>query len=111
MGMRGAAKHLGDFLTEWVGETVGGLVLGLLACALLGGLVPAAYLAWSFSPRLALAGAGLFGLVLAHGSWSARRTRAKGRRRGFAVVTTAALAVTGTTAAFLLLYATDCGCV
>lgn len=110
MGIRRAAKHVGDFLTETVGEAVAELVLSLLACALLAGLALTAYLAWSFSPRLTLAGAGLLALALAHGAWSARRAPAQGRRRGLAAVTVAVLAVTGSTAVFLFIYASGCDC-
>ncbi|MET7509616.1 hypothetical protein [Streptomyces albidoflavus] len=54
----------GDFLTEWVGEAVAEAVLSLLACVLLGCLALIAYLSWSFSPRLTLAGAGPAGGVM-----------------------------------------------
>ncbi|MFJ6478801.1 MULTISPECIES: lysine transporter LysE [unclassified Streptomyces] len=110
MGVRRAVKGAGEFLIEAVGETLGEAILSLLACALLALLVLIAYLSWSFSPRLTIAGAGLFGLFLAHGAWQTFRTPAKGRRRGLAALTAAGFALTAGTAVFLLFYATDCNC-
>ncbi|MET9635780.1 lysine transporter LysE [Streptomyces virginiae] len=105
------AKGVGDFLVETVGEAVAEVLLSLLACALLGALALIAYLSWSFSPRLTLAGAGLLSLALAHGAWSTFRGPGKGRgRRGPAAVTSFAFLLTAATALFLMFYATDCGC-
>ncbi|MEV7520344.1 lysine transporter LysE [Streptomyces sp. NPDC091371] len=112
MGVRRIVKGFGEFLVEFVGEAVGELILTLVACALLAGLVLLAYLSWSFSPRLTVAGAGLLGLFLAHGAWRTFRGPAKGRRgRRLAAVTTAGFTVAAVTAVFLLLYGTGCGCV
>ncbi|MFF8691695.1 lysine transporter LysE [Streptomyces sp. NPDC015144] len=107
---RRAAKGIGDFLIDTVGEAVAEVILSLLACALLGGLALIAYLSWSFSPRLTLAGAGLLSLVLAHGAWRTFRPPTKGRRRGLAAVTAFGFTAAAATALFLLLYATDCDC-
>lgn len=104
MGVRRAAKGIGDFLVETVGEAVAEVILSLLACALLGCLALIAYLSWSLSPRLTIAGAGLLSLFLAHGAWQTFRTPAKGRRRGLAALTAASFTVTAMTALFLLLY-------
>ncbi|MGZ9928729.1 lysine transporter LysE [Streptomyces sp. NC-S4] len=105
-----ALKGIGEFLIEWVGEAVGEVILSLFACALLGGLVLVAYLSWSFSPRLTIAGAGVLSLFLAHGAWQTFRTPTKGRRRGFAALTAAVFAVTAGTAVFLFFYTSGCGC-
>ncbi|MEU8773420.1 lysine transporter LysE [Streptomyces sp. NPDC048606] len=110
VGVRRVAKGVGDFVIEALGEAVGEFVLSLLACALLGCLVLVAYLAWSFSPRLTIAGAGVLGLLLAHGAWQTFRTSTKGRRRGLATLTAAAFGATAITAIFLLLYGTGCDC-
>ncbi|MFF1464377.1 lysine transporter LysE [Streptomyces sp. NPDC058330] len=111
MGIRRVAKGIGKFLLETVGETVADMILTVLACALLACLALIAYLSWSFSPRLSIAGAGLLSLFLAHGAWGTFRDRAKGRRRrGIAAVTTAGFTLTAVTAVFLVLYAGDCGC-
>ncbi|MFD8026590.1 lysine transporter LysE [Streptomyces lavendulae] len=111
MGVRRAAKAISEFLMETVGEAVAELVLTLLACALLAGLTLIVYLSWSFSPRLTVAGAGLFSLFLAHGAWRFFRDPAKGRRRrGLAAVPTAVFTLTAATGVFLLLYGTGCGC-
>lgn len=111
MGVRRVVKGIGEFLIEAVGEFLAEVILTLLACALLAGLVAAAYLSWSLSPRLTVAGAGLLGLFLAHGAWRTFRRPAEGRRRrGLAAVTAADFALTAATAAFLLLYAPGCGC-
>ncbi|MGF0164371.1 lysine transporter LysE [Streptomyces albidoflavus] len=110
MGVRRAAKGVGDFLVETVGEAVAEVILSLLACALLGCLALIAYLSWSLSPRFTIAGAGLLSLFLAHGAWRAFRTPAKGRRGGLAALTAAGFTVTAMTALFLLLYATGCDC-
>ncbi|MFB7852981.1 MULTISPECIES: lysine transporter LysE [unclassified Streptomyces] len=110
MGVRRAAKGVGDFLIELVGEAVAEVILGLLACALFGGLALIAYLSWSFSPRFTIAGAGLLGLFLAHGARQTFRAPTKGRRRGLAALTAAGFIVTAMTALFLLLYATGCDC-
>ncbi|WP_406156355.1 lysine transporter LysE [Streptomyces sp. NBC_01005] len=110
MGVRRAAKGVGDFLIDTVGEAVAEVILTLLACALLACLVLIAYLSWSFSPRLTLAGAGLLSLFLAHGAWQTFRAATKGRRRGLAAVTTVSFTLTAMTALFLLLYATGCDC-
>ncbi|MFB7600924.1 lysine transporter LysE [Streptomyces sp. NPDC056160] len=110
MGVRSTAKHVGDLLIELVGETIGEAILSLLACALLAFLVLIAYLSWSFSPRLTVAGAALVSLLLAHGAWQTFRSPGRGRRRGLAAVTAAVFTLTTATAALLLLYATDCHC-
>ncbi|MFI6120821.1 lysine transporter LysE [Streptomyces sp. NPDC051064] len=87
------------------------MILGLLACALLAGLALIAYLSWSFSPLLTVAGAGLLGLFLAHGAWGTFRHPVKGRRRrSWTAVAAAGFTLVAATAAFLLLYATGCGC-
>ncbi|KLJ04946.1 hypothetical protein [Streptomyces sp. KE1] len=103
-------KRVGEGLVEVVGEAVAEVVLGLLACALLGCLALIAYLSWSFSPRLTLAGTGLFSLLLAHGAWRTFRTTAKGRRRGFAAFTAGIFTMTAVTVLLLLFYATGCDC-
>lgn len=59
MGVRRAAKGVSEFLMETVGEAVAEVILSLLACALLASLALIAYLSWSFSPRLTVAGAAL----------------------------------------------------
>ncbi|MFD0354325.1 lysine transporter LysE [Streptomyces sp. NPDC127110] len=110
MRVRRTAKAVGDFVIEVTGEFVGEVILSLLACALLGCLVLAAYLSWSFSPRLTVAGAGLLGLFLAHGAWRTFRGPAKGRRRGLAAVAAAGFVLAAGTACFLLLYGSGCGC-
>ncbi|MFE7618540.1 lysine transporter LysE [Streptomyces sp. NPDC057496] len=110
MGVRRAAKGVGDFLIDTVGEAVAEVILTLLACALLACLALIAYLSWSFNPRLTLAGAGLLGLFLAHGAWRTFRAATKGRRRGLAAVTTVGFTLTAMMALFLLLYATGCDC-
>ncbi|MFD9408219.1 lysine transporter LysE [Streptomyces sp. NPDC059989] len=111
MGVRRVARGIGEFLVELLGEFVAEVVLSLLACALLACLALTAYLSWSFSPPLTIAGAGLLSLFLAHGAWRTFRDPAKGRRRrGLAAATTAGFTLTATTAGFLLFYATDCGC-
>ncbi|MYX76287.1 lysine transporter LysE [Streptomyces sp. SID3915] len=111
MGIRRVAKGTGEFLLETVGEAVADMILTVLACGLLACLALIAYLSWSFSPRLSIAGAGLLSLFLAHGAWGTFRDRAKGRRRrGIAAVTTAGFTLTAVTAVFLVLYAGDCGC-
>ncbi|SDN26688.1 hypothetical protein SAMN05444921_12314 [Streptomyces wuyuanensis] len=110
MGVRGAAKSVGDFLSETVGEAVAKVLLGLLACALLGCLAWIAYASWSVSPRLTIAGAGLLSLFLAHGAWQTFRTPAKGRRRGHAALATAGFTLAAMTALFLLLYTAGCDC-
>ncbi|GAA0617624.1 lysine transporter LysE [Streptomyces crystallinus] len=105
------AKSVGEFLVEMVGELVGEAIMQVLACLLLACLVLIVYVSWSFSPRLTVAGAGLFSLLLAHGAWKICRDPAKGRgRRGLAAVTTVCFGATATTAAFLLFYAPGCGC-
>ncbi|NXY95248.1 lysine transporter LysE [Streptomyces sp. BR123] len=109
MGFRRAAKGVGEFLIETVGEAVSEVILSLLACVLLACLALVAYLSWSSSPRLTIAGAGLISLFLAHGAWRTFRTPRK-RRRGLAAVTTAAFTLTAMTALFLLLYGTGCDC-
>lgn len=110
MGVRRAVKGVGEFLVEAVGEVLGEAILSLLACALLACLVLIAYLSWSFSPRLTIAGAGLFSLFLAHGAWRTFREPTEGRHRGLAALTTAGFTLTAGTAVFLLFYATDCNC-
>ncbi|WP_406367923.1 lysine transporter LysE [Streptomyces sp. NBC_01546] len=111
MGVRRAAKAIGEFLMETIGEAVAEVILSLFACALLAGLALIAYLSWSFSPRLTVAGAGLLGLFLAHGAWKTFRDPAKGRRRrGLAAMTTTGFTLTAATAVFLLFYATGCNC-
>ncbi|MGW2269771.1 lysine transporter LysE [Streptomyces yangpuensis] len=111
MGVRKAVKGVGDFLVETVGEAVAEVVLSLLACALLGLLALIAHLAWSFSPRATLAGAGVLSLALAHGVWVTFRGPAKGRgRRGLAAVTSVGFVLTAAVAGFLVLYAPGCGC-
>ncbi|MFG3157356.1 lysine transporter LysE [Streptomyces sp. NPDC048219] len=101
---------MGDFLRDTVGEAVAEVVLNLLACLLLGCLVLIAYLSWSLSPRLTIAGAGLLSCLLAHGAWKTFRTPAKGRRRGLAAVTAAGFTGAAATALFLLLYTPGCDC-
>ncbi|MCX5409726.1 lysine transporter LysE [Streptomyces sp. NBC_00335] len=104
-------KGISEFLMEMVGEAVAELILTLLACALLACLSLIAYLSWSFSPRLTVAGAGLLSLFLAHGAWRTFRDPEKGRRRrGLAAVTTAAFTLAAATGVFLLFYGTGCGC-
>ncbi|MFE0646512.1 lysine transporter LysE [Streptomyces sp. NPDC058877] len=110
MGIRRAAKGVGDFLIETVGEAVAEVIFSLLACALFGCLALIAYLSWSFSPRFTIAGAGLLSLFLAHGAWQTFRSPLKGRRRGLAALTTVGFTVTAMTALFLLFYATECDC-
>ncbi|WP_046778272.1 hypothetical protein [Streptomyces yangpuensis] len=111
MGVRKTVKGVGDFLVETVGEVVAEVVLSVLACVLLGLLALIAYLAWSFSPRATLAGAGVLSLALAHGAWVTFRAPAKGRgRRGLAAVTSAGFVLTAATAAFLVLYGPGCEC-
>ncbi|MFJ4841142.1 lysine transporter LysE [Streptomyces sp. NPDC088746] len=111
MRIRRAAKSVGEFLAETIGEAVAEAILGLLACALLAGLVLIAYLSWSFSPPLTVAGAGLLGLFLAHGAWGTFRDPVKGRRRrGWTAVAAAGFTPVAATAAFLLLHAEGCGC-
>ncbi|MFG2341244.1 lysine transporter LysE [Streptomyces yangpuensis] len=111
MGVRKAVKGVGDFLVETVGEAVAEVVLSVLACVLLALLALIAHLAWSFSPRATLAAAGVLSLVLAHGARATFRDPAKGRgRRRLAVVTSVGFVLTAATAAFLVLYASDCGC-
>ncbi|MFI7005302.1 lysine transporter LysE [Streptomyces sp. NPDC050145] len=105
------AKGIGEFLMETVGEAVAEAILTLLACALLLGLGLIAYLSWSFSPRLTVAGAGLLSLFLAHGAWSVFRDPARGRgRRGLAAVTATGFALAAAVEVFLLFYGTGCGC-
>ncbi|MBB1253890.1 lysine transporter LysE [Streptomyces alkaliterrae] len=110
MRVRRAAERVGEFLIDTVGEAVAELILGLLACVLLGCLALVAYLSWSFSPRFSIAGAGLLSLFLAHGAWQVFRSPSKGRRRGLAAVTAAGFTATAVAALFLLFYAADCGC-
>ncbi|MFE4212714.1 lysine transporter LysE [Streptomyces sp. NPDC056844] len=110
MGIRRAAKGIGEFLTETIGEAVAELVLGLLACALLSGIVLTAYLSWSFSPRATVAGVALLSLFLARGAWQTFREPVRHRRRGWAAVAAAGFTLAAATAVFLLLYATDCAC-
>nr|WP_206209410.1 lysine transporter LysE [Streptomyces sp. SID10362] len=110
VGVRRAVKGVGEFLVDTVGEAVAEAVISLLACLLLGCLVLIAYLSWSFDPRLTIAGAGLLSLLLAHGAWRTFRAAGHGRRRGLAALTTVAFGASAATALFLLLYATDCGC-
>ncbi|MFB6615741.1 lysine transporter LysE [Streptomyces sp. NPDC056367] len=105
MRVRKVVKGIGDFLVELVGETVGELILNVIATALLAGLTLIAYLSWSFSPRLTVAGAGLLSLFLAHGARRSFRRPAKGHRSRLAAVTTAGFALTAATAVFLLFYA------
>ncbi|MBB1247035.1 lysine transporter LysE [Streptomyces durbertensis] len=110
MRVRRAAERVGEFLIDAVGEVVAELLLRLLACGLLACLALVAYLSWSFSPRLTLAGAGLLGVLLAHGAWRFFRPAPKGGRRGLAAVTVAGFGATAVAALLLLFYATDCGC-
>ncbi|MCX5610014.1 lysine transporter LysE [Streptomyces sp. NBC_00047] len=110
MGVRRAAKAIGEFLMETIGEAVAEVILSLFACALLAGLALIAYLSWSFSPRLTVAGAGLLGLFLAHGAWKTFRAAKGRRRRGLAAMTTTGFTLTAATAVFLLFYATGCNC-
>ncbi|MFG2432965.1 lysine transporter LysE [Streptomyces sp. NPDC048590] len=110
MNVRKVAKGVSEFLTETVGEMIAEAILGLLACVLLGCLLLLAYMSWSFSPRLTIAGAGMLSLFLAHGAWQTFRTPAKSLRRGLAAVTAAGFTVAAVSALFLLFYATDCGC-
>ncbi|WP_186780106.1 lysine transporter LysE [Streptomyces salinarius] len=110
MGVRRAAKGVGDFLIDTVGEAVAEVVLTLLACVLLGCLVLIAYLSWSASPRLTVAGAGLLSCLFAHGAWQTFRRSGKGRRRGLAALTATGFTGAAATALFLLLYAPGCDC-
>ncbi|MFB4420477.1 lysine transporter LysE [Streptomyces sp. QL37] len=111
MRVRRAAKGVGDFVVESIGEAVAEVVLGVLACALLAGLALIAYLSWSFSPLLTVAGTGLLSLFLAHGAWGTFRDPVEGRRRrGWTAVAAVCFTLVAATAAFLLLYASDCGC-
>jgi TRAP-type C4-dicarboxylate transport system permease small subunit len=110
VGVRRAAKGVGDFLIDMVGEAVAEVILSLLACLLLGCLVVIVYLSWSLSPRLTIAGAGLLSCWFAHGAWQTFRRPAKGRRRGLAAVTVAGFTGAAATALFLLLYAPGCDC-
>ncbi|MCX4515270.1 lysine transporter LysE [Streptomyces sp. NBC_01619] len=96
---------------ETVGEAVAEVILTLVACVLLACLALIAYLSWSFSPRLTVAGAGLLSLFLAHGAWRVFRDPMKGRRRrGLAAETTAGFTLTAATGVFLFFYGTGCGC-
>ncbi|MEV6261115.1 lysine transporter LysE [Streptomyces sp. NPDC051784] len=110
VGTRRLIRGIGDFLKEAVGEIVAEAILGVLACALLGGLALIAYLSWSLSPRLTVAGAGLSAVLLAHGAWQHSGRTRKERRRGFAALTAAAFTLAAATTLFLLLYADGCGC-
>ncbi|MEV6313496.1 lysine transporter LysE [Streptomyces sp. NPDC051840] len=110
MSVRKVAKGVSEFLTETVGEMIAEAILGLLACVLLGCLLLLAFVSWSFSPRLTIAGAGMLSLFLAHGAWQTFRTPAKSLRRGLAAVTAAGFTAAAAAALFLLFYATDCGC-
>ncbi|MFG3164974.1 lysine transporter LysE [Streptomyces sp. NPDC048232] len=110
MGVRRAVKGVGKFLIDTVGEAVAEAVLSLLACLLLGCLLLIGYLSWSFDPRLTIAGAGLLSLLLAHAAWRTFRAASNGRRRGLAALTATSFGAAAATALFLLLYATDCGC-
>lgn len=110
MGVRRAAKEVGDFLSETVGEAVAEVILSLLACALLGCLALIAYASWSVSPRLTIAGSGLLSLFLAHGAWHTLHAPATGRRRSLATLATVGFTLAAVTALFLLLYATGCDC-
>lgn len=111
MGARRMAKGIGEFLMELVGEAVAEVILGLLACALLLSLGLIAYLSWSFSPRLTVAGAGGLSLFLAYGAWGAFRNPSKdSRRRGVAAVATGGFTLAAATAVFLFFYGSDCGC-
>jgi TRAP-type C4-dicarboxylate transport system permease small subunit len=110
VGVRRAARGVGDFLIDTVGEAVAEVILTLFACLLLGCLVLIAYVSWSASPRLTVAGAGLLSCFLAHGAWQTSRTPAKGRRRGLAAVTAAGFTGAAATALFLLLYSPGCDC-
>ncbi|MEV6734384.1 lysine transporter LysE [Streptomyces sp. NPDC051364] len=110
VGVPRAAKGVGEFVIEAVGETAGEALLSRLTCALLAGLALIAYLSWSFSPRLTIAGAGLLSFYLAHGAWQTFRAPAKGRRRGLTALTTAGFALTALTPLFVLVYATGCNC-
>ncbi|MGW6564993.1 lysine transporter LysE [Streptomyces sp. NPDC054975] len=90
---------------ETVGEAVAEVILTLLACVLLACLALIAYLSWSCSPRLTVAGAGLLSLFLAHGAWGVFRDHAKGRRRqGLAAVSTAVFILSAATGVFLVFY-------
>lgn len=110
MGVRKAAKDVGDFLVETAGEAVTEVILSVLACVVLGCLALTAYLSWSYSPRFTIAGVGLLSLVLAYGGWHAVRSAGKGRRRSLAALTAAGFTVAAVTALFLLLYGTGCDC-
>ncbi|MEU9221102.1 lysine transporter LysE [Streptomyces sp. NPDC048376] len=110
MGVRRAARGVGEFLVDTVGEAVAEAVLSLLACLLLGCLVLITYLSWSFDPRLTITGAGFLSLLLAHGAWRTFRAPPSGSRRGLAALTATVFGAAAATSLFLLLYATDCGC-
>lgn len=117
MGVSRAAKGVGDFLMETVGEAVAEVILSLLACVVLllacvvlGFLALAVYLNWSHSPRFTIAGIGLLSLVLAFGGWHGLRSPGRGRRRGLAALTVGGFTVAAVMALFLLLYGTGCDC-
>ncbi|MEU3243354.1 MULTISPECIES: lysine transporter LysE [unclassified Streptomyces] len=110
MRVRRAAKDVGDFLIEMVGEAVAEVILSLLACALLGCLALIAYLSWSFSPRFTVAGVGLLSFFLAHGACRPSALPRRVARRGLAALTAGGFTVAAMTALFLLLYATGCDC-
>ncbi|WOX26408.1 lysine transporter LysE [Streptomyces solicathayae] len=111
MGARRTAKRAGKWPAEQVGEFLAEAILNVVACVLLGSLILITYLSWTWSPRLTVAGFGLFGLLLAHGAWRTFRAPAKslGCRRT-AAVTTAIFTAVAATAFFLLAFAADCGC-
>ncbi|CAM5638854.1 MULTISPECIES: lysine transporter LysE [Streptomyces] len=110
MGIRRAAKGVGDFLVDAAGEAVAEVILSVFACVVLGCLVLTVYLSWSYSPRLTVAGGGLLTLFLACGAWHVFRASGKRRRRGFAALAAVGFIVSAVAAFFLLLYGTGCDC-
>lgn len=114
MGAQRVAKSIGKHLGEFAMEAVGELLLGFLACILLGGLTFVAYLSWATNPRLTAAGAALAGIALTHGAWVTLRRRPKSSesapQRGVAAITTGFFALTSGVILFLAFYATGCNC-
>ncbi|MFB7027055.1 MULTISPECIES: lysine transporter LysE [unclassified Streptomyces] len=95
-----------EFLKEAVVETVGELLLQLLACALLVGLVALALWGWSVSPVLTGAGGGLFALFTGYGLWELFRGSERHRKGRLA----SAAVVTATVVLVFAYYASNCYC-
>ncbi|MFC8265217.1 lysine transporter LysE [Streptomyces cinereoruber] len=95
-----------EFLKEAVVETVGELLLQLLACALFVGLVFLAAWGWSVSPALTGAGGGLFALFTGYGLWEMFRGSERHRKGRLA----SAAVVTATIALVFAYYASNCYC-